>query len=177
MIATGYNQIIRLAHNLLKENCRRRLHLMTLTNHMICHITKESLEAADNKAVMKLQAGTETVLIVEDEEPILNLIKEMLEMLGYKVMAVNETDKALRLAKEYDGNIDLLLTDVMMPGMNGKELSERIIAFKPGLKLLYMSGYTSNVIASQVILEKGAQFIPKPFSFKDLATKVRETLG
>jgi two-component system cell cycle sensor histidine kinase/response regulator CckA len=149
---------------------------MTLTNHMICHRT-ESLEVADNKAVMKLQGGAETVLIVEDEESILNLIKEMLEMLGYKVMAVNETDKALRLAREYDGNIDLLLTDVIMPGMNGKELSERIIAFKPGLKRLYMSGYTSDVIASQGILEEGAQFIPKPFSFKDLATKVRETLG
>jgi len=88
---------------------------------------------------MNLQGGAETVLIVEDEEPILNLSKEMLEMLGYKVLAVNETDQALRLAEEYDGNIDLLLTDVMMPGMNGKELSERIIAFKPSLKRLYMS--------------------------------------
>jgi two-component system cell cycle sensor histidine kinase/response regulator CckA len=149
---------------------------MTLLNYMIRYRT-ESLESADNTAVMKLQGGAETVLIVEDEESILKLSKEMLEMLGYKVLAVNETDQALRLAKEYDGNIDLLLTDVIMPGMNGKELSERIIAFKPGLKRLYMSGYTADVIASQGILEEGVQFISKPFSFKDLAAKVRETLG
>jgi two-component system cell cycle sensor histidine kinase/response regulator CckA len=149
---------------------------MTLLNYMIRYRT-ESLESADNTAVMKLQGGAETVLIVEDEESILKLSKEMLEMLGYKVLAVNETDQALRLAKEYDGNIDLLLTDVIMPGMNGKELSERIIAFKPGLKCLYMSGYTADVIASQGILEEGVQFISKPFSFKDLAAKVRETLG
>ena len=136
-----------------------------------------SPEAADNKAAMKLLRGVETVLIVEDEESILNLSKEMLEMLGYKVLAVNETDQALRLAREYDGNIDLLLTDVIMPGMNGKELSEKIIAFKPGLKSLYMSGYTSDVIARQGILEEDMQFIPKPFSFNDLAAKVRETLG
>jgi two-component system cell cycle sensor histidine kinase/response regulator CckA len=149
---------------------------MTVINCVI-HNRAEKLEAADNKAVMKLQGGAETVLIVEDEESILNLSKEMLEMLGYKVLAVNETDQALRLAREYNGNIDLLLTDVMMPGMNGKELSDRIIAFKPGLKRLYMSGYTSDVIARQGILEEDIQFIPKPFSFTDLASKVRETLG
>lgn len=149
---------------------------MTAMNYAIRYKT-ESLEAADNKARMKLQGGAKTVLIVEDEESILNLSKEMLEMLGYKVLAVNETDKALLLAKEYDGNIDLLLTDVMMPGMNGKELSERIVAFKPGLKRLYMSGYTPDVIARQGILEDDIQFIPKPFSFKDLATKVKEILG
>jgi two-component system, cell cycle sensor histidine kinase and response regulator CckA len=149
---------------------------MTVMNSVIRYRT-ESLEAADNKAMMKLQGGAKTVLIVEDEDQILNLSKEMLEMLGYKVLAVNETDKALRLAKEYDGNIDLLLTDVMMPGMNGKELSERIVAFKPGLKRLYMSGYTPDVIAGQGILEDGIQFIPKPFSFKDLAAKVKEILG
>jgi two-component system cell cycle sensor histidine kinase/response regulator CckA len=176
VIATGYIRISHLAHNLLKENYRRGLHLMTLRNYIIRYRT-ESLEAEDNKAVMKLPGGAETVLIVEDEESILKLSREMLELLGYKVLAVNETDQALRLAKEYDGNIDLLLTDVMMPGMNGKELSERIIAFKPGLKRLYMSGYTSDVITCQGILEEGVQFIHKPFSFKDLATKVRETLG
>ncbi len=149
---------------------------MTVMNYAIRN-RAESPETADNKAVMKLRGGAETVLIVEDEESILNLSKEMLEMLGYKVLAVNETDQALRLAREYNGNIDLLLTDVMMPGMNGKELSDRIIAFKPGLKRLYMSGYTSDVIARQGILEEGIQFIPKPFSFTDLASKVRETLG
>lgn len=149
---------------------------MTAMNYVI-HNRSESMEAADKKAMVKLQGGAETVLIVEDEEQILNLSKEMLEMLGYTVLAVNETDQALRLAREYDGNIDLLLTDVMMPGMNGKELSERIIAFKPGLKRLYMSGFTTDVIARQGIMEEGTQFIPKPFSFKDLADKVRETLG
>ena len=133
-------------------------------------------ETSDHDSSDRVEGGTETVLIVEDEESVLTLGKEMLEMLGYKVLAVNGADHALRLAGEYGGNIDLLLTDVVMPGMNGRELARRIVAIKPGVKCLYMSGYAAELIARQGFLEEGIQFISKPFSLADLAGKIRETL-
>jgi DNA-binding NtrC family response regulator len=114
---------------------------------------------------------------VEDEETVLKLGRAMLETLGYNVLSARSADQALKLTKGYTGKIDLLLTDMIMPDMNGKELSERIIAIKPGLKCLYMSGYTADVIAHQGILDKGVQFISKPFSLKDLAAKIREAVG
>jgi len=92
------------------------------------------------------------------------------------VLAAKSKDQALRLVGEYDGKIDLLLTDVVMPDMNGKELSERIVAVKPDIKCLYMSGYTADVIARQGILDEGIKFLPKPFSLRDLAAKVRNAL-
>lgn len=136
----------------------------------------EVLEAEAHKAATKVHGGTETVLIVEDEESVLNLSKSMLEKLGYKVLAVKGSGDALRLAMQYTGNIDLLLTDVVMPGINGRELAEGISGVKPGLKCLYMSGYAADVIAHQGILEEGIQFISKPFSLDDLAVKIREVL-
>jgi len=136
----------------------------------------EVLEAEVHKEATKAHGGTETVLIVEDEESVLNLSKSMLEKLGYKVLAVKRSDDALRLAMQYTGDIDLLLTDVIMPGINGRELAEGISGVKPGLKCLYMSGYAADVIAHQGILEEGIQFISKPFSLDDLAVKIREAL-
>jgi len=134
-------------------------------------------ETADDEADTRIPGGTETVLIVEDDETVLNLGRAMLETLGYNVLEAKSANQALKLTKGYPEKIDLLLTDVVMPDMNGKVLSERIIAIKPGLKCLYMSGYTADVIAHQGILDKGVQFISKPFSLKDLAAKVRETVG
>jgi signal transduction histidine kinase/CheY-like chemotaxis protein len=143
--------------------------------HLPRYIT-DSQESTEILADTTIPGGTETVLIVEDEEAVLNLIKGMLEKLGYKVLAVRKTDEAIRLAGEHDDNIDLLLTDIVMPDMNGRELSERITAIKPGIKCLYMSGYTADVIAHHGVLDEGVQFISKPFSLKSLAEKVRETL-
>ncbi len=137
----------------------------------------EAPETTYDKPEMETLKGTETILIVEDEESLLELSKEMLENLGYKVLAANGKDQALQLIREYDGSIDLLIIDVVIPEMNGKELSERILDIKPGMKCLFMSGYTADVIARQGILEEGVQFIPKPFSLKDMAAKVREVLG
>jgi CheY-like chemotaxis protein len=94
------------------------------------------------------QGGTETVLLAEDEEPVLKLGRAILADLGYTVLAANPPAQALRLAAEHAGAIDLLITDVVMPGMNGRELAERITAMKPGLRCLYMSGYTADVIAT-----------------------------
>ncbi|PKL74196.1 MAG: hypothetical protein CVV27_21740, partial [Candidatus Melainabacteria bacterium HGW-Melainabacteria-1] len=139
-----------------------------------CH--SEGLEAFPEEE-METKGGTETILIVEDEESVLKLSKDMLEMLGYKVLAANKIEEALQLVREYDEPIDLLLTDVVMPDMNGKELSERVTALKPGLKSLYMSGYTADVITRQGILEEGVHFISKPFSLRALAAKIREALG
>jgi CheY-like chemotaxis protein len=123
-----------------------------------------------------LRVGTETILLVEDEETILKLGKKMLERLGYIVLTANNPGEAIRLAEEYPYDINLLITDVIMPEMNGRELAMRIGLIKPNIKRLYMSGYTADVIAHHGVLEKDVQFIQKPFSLKTLYEKVRETL-
>jgi two-component system sensor histidine kinase EvgS len=118
----------------------------------------------------------ETVLLVEDEPAILRLAQTLLERLGYQVLAANLPTEALLLAQEHEGPIQLLLTDVVMPGMNGRELANRIQATRPGLRVLYVSGYTAEVIATRGILEAGVSFIQKPFTSSELAAKVHRTL-
>jgi PAS domain S-box-containing protein len=122
------------------------------------------------------QAKGETVLIVEDEPSILAMGKRMLESLGYTVLVAHSPDEALGEAAGRQGAIHLLLTDVVMPEMNGRELAERLMALEPELQCLFMSGYTANVIARHGVLKEGVQFIQKPFSKKDLAVKVRQVL-
>ena len=121
--------------------------------------------------------GTETILLVEDDEPVLNLSKTILESLGYTVLAAQTPEQAIRLIKTHDRDIHLLITDVVMPEMNGRELAERITAIKPGLKCLYISGYTADVIARQGVLDEGVHFIQKPFKRSEIAKKVREVLN
>ncbi len=118
----------------------------------------------------------EIILVVEDEASILKFAKRILEELGYRVLDAKTPDQALKLAKEHPYDINLLITDVVMPGMNGKELSSRLHECFPGLKTLFMSGYTANVIAHRGVLDEGVQFIQKPFSKKSMANKVRKTL-
>ncbi len=120
--------------------------------------------------------GTETVLVAEDEAAILELTRESLEQLGYTVLTARSPGEALRRSEEHAGSIELLITDVVMPQMNGRQLCERLISARPGLKCLYMSGYTANVIAHRGVLEEGVSFIAKPFSLATLAAKVREVL-
>jgi len=120
--------------------------------------------------------GTETILLVEDEEQILNVGSEMLSSIGYKVLAAASPDAALKLAGAETGPIHLLLTDVVMPGMNGKELQGRVAKLKPGIRCVFMSGYTADVIANHGILEKGVAFLQKPFTMETLARKTREAL-
>jgi len=117
-----------------------------------------------------------TVLLVEDETELLNMGKMMLEKLGYNVLIADTPGEAIRLAEEHADKINLLLTDVVMPEMNGKDLAERLLAKSPGMKCLFMSGYTADVIAYQGVLKENVQFIQKPFSMLDLAAKVREAL-
>ncbi len=123
-----------------------------------------------------IEGGSETVLIVEDDESILDISRELLGNFGYNVLSARKPIQALHLAGEHTGEIHLLITDVVMPEMNGKELAERLLVARPLLKCLYMSGYTSNVITHHGILDEGVSFISKPFSINDLAAKVREVL-
>ena len=118
----------------------------------------------------------ETVLVVEDDESILKLAERILDGLGYSVLTAASPGEALALAEEHAGGIHLLMTDVIMPEINGRDLADRIKEGRPGIKCLFMSGYTANVIAHQGVLDEGVQFIQKPFSLKDLAVKVREAL-
>ena len=122
------------------------------------------------------KGGPETVLLVEDEPSILKLGKTMLEGLGYRVLTAGTPGEAIRLAEKHAGEIHLLMTDVVMPEMNGRDLAKRLLSLYPSLKRLFMSGYTANVIAHHGILDEGVYFIQKPFSIKDLAAKVSEAL-
>jgi PAS domain S-box-containing protein len=120
--------------------------------------------------------GQETILLVEDEPASLKLITKMLERQGYSVLAAGTPGEAIRVAREHSGEIHLLLTDVVMPEMNGRDLARRLLSLYPNLKRLFASGYTANVIAHQGVLDEGMHFIQKPFSRKELAAKVREAL-
>lgn len=120
--------------------------------------------------------GHETILLVEDEPSILQIAKRALGMLGYTVLAAATPGEAIRLAEEHPGKIHLLMTDVVMPEMNGRDLAKRLLALDPAIKRLFMSGYTADVIAHQGVLEEGINFIQKPFSMQDLAGKIRATL-
>ena len=120
--------------------------------------------------------GHETVLLVEDEPAILKIGRRMLEGLGYTVLCASTPGEALALAEKYAGGIHLLITDVVMPEMNGRELSSRLLTLYPDMKRLFVSGYTANVIAHHGVLDKGVAFLQKPFSLKSLAAEVREVL-
>ncbi len=119
----------------------------------------------------------ERVLVAEDDDSILNMTARMLERLGYSVLKAGMPGEALRLVKEHPGEIHLLITDVIMPEMNGQDLAERCRAARPGMKCLFMSGYTASIIAHRGVIDKdGLSFIQKPFSMRELASRVREML-
>ncbi|MBN1266488.1 MAG: PAS domain S-box protein [Anaerolineales bacterium] len=131
---------------------------------------KDKMKATPN------MRGNETILLVEDEPSILHVVLRMLENLGYAVMAAKTPTEAIRLASEHHGSIDLLITDVVMPEMNGRDLSKNLVNIHPGIKCLFMSGYTANVIAHHGALDPDVEFIQKPFSNQALSTKVREVI-
>ena len=120
--------------------------------------------------------GQETVLLVEDELSLLDLSKFMLERQGYRVLPAGTPGEAIRLAEEYAGEIHLLMTDVIMPEMNGQDLAKKMLSLYPSLKCLFTSGYTADVIAHHGVLDDGVYFLQKPFSKDALAAKVREAL-
>jgi PAS domain S-box-containing protein len=129
-----------------------------------------------NKLDKPSERGHETILLVEDEPAILEMSTIMLERLGYTVLAAGTPGEAIRLAQEHPGRIDLLLTDVIMPEMNGRDLAKNLLSIYPDIRRLFMSGYTASVIAHHGVLDQGVHFIHKPFSMKDLGEKLREAL-
>jgi CheY-like chemotaxis protein len=121
--------------------------------------------------------GTETVLVVEDQPEVRKLTLAMLESQGYRLLEAATGSEALSLCERHPEPIHLLITDVVMPGMTGKELATRLVALRPSLKTLYTSGYTANAIAHEGVLDAGVAYLPKPFSPVQLAAKVREVLS
>ncbi len=132
-----------------------------------------------DKAVSEKKAaagGTETILLVEDEPSILRMTRMMLERKGYSVLSAASPVEAIEMARNHTDKIHLLMSDVVMPEMNGRDLAGQITALYPGIQLLFMSGYTANVIAHQGVLDSGVAFIQKPFSMADMTEMVRELL-
>ena len=123
-----------------------------------------------------LRKGHETILLVEDQPAILKVTRIMLERLGYSVLSASGPSQAVRLAEMHGGSIDLLITDVIMPEMNGRDLARKLLSVRPKVRQLFMSGYTANVIVHRGVLAAGVHFIQKPFSINDLAKKVRAIL-
>jgi len=133
-------------------------------------------ETEDAVQEQTTSGGTETVLIVEDEKMLLEFVGTVLEEQGYKVLAAGTPADALTIAREYNSPIHLLITDVVMPEMNGLELKEAIGILRPEIKTLFMSGYTADVIALKGIIDEGTAFLQKPFSIDALAVKVRQMI-
>jgi PAS domain S-box-containing protein len=139
-----------------------------------CHSTLTTTSEVDS--LSGATTGSETLLVVEDEEAVLSLVRDLLSEAGYTVIAASSPEAALRLAAEHAGTIDLLITDLVMPLMNGRELSRQLLQARPELKCLFMSGYPADVAVSHGIVEAGLHLIQKPFSLRALAKMVRETL-
>jgi CheY-like chemotaxis protein len=133
-------------------------------------------EGKDENRNQSPRSSGESVLVVEDDALLLDINTTMLEGLGYKVLAAVTPGEALRLAEEHAGAIDLLMTDVVMPEMNGRQLEKLIQNSNPGMICLFMSGYTANVVSHNGVLDKDVNFIQKPFTLKDMAMKIREAL-
>jgi two-component system cell cycle sensor histidine kinase/response regulator CckA len=121
--------------------------------------------------------GSETILLVEDEECVRQLIRETLEMKGYKVLEADSGDAALRIAASQTGRIDLMITDMILPGMSGQELAKRLTERYPTARILFVSGYTEEAIIHQGMLDEGTSFLQKPFRLRELAQKVRQVLN
>jgi PAS domain S-box-containing protein len=136
----------------------------------------QSVQPVTEETPEEAVGGRETVLLVEDGEPVRAITHEFLASLGYTVLVADRPEKALRLAEQHPGKIHLLLTDVIMPGMNGRDLSLRLAEIRPSIKSLFISGFTADVLTQRGILASGLNFLPKPFSRDKLARKVREVL-
>jgi PAS domain S-box-containing protein len=148
----------------------------TFTIYLLRHIGGSEL-ALNDRSVEPIPRGNETILLVEDEPVILKMAALMLEGLGYNVLKADNFKDAISLSGEQISTIHLLITDVVMPEMNGRDLANKLQLLNPHLKCLFMSGYTADIIANKGVLDDGVHFIQKPFSLLNLAAKVREVLN
>jgi PAS domain S-box-containing protein len=137
---------------------------------------EEAATAQESLALPRAEHGQETILLVEDETNLRDLARQYLEIQGYKILAAEDSAAALQIVDGYQGTIDLLLTDVIMPGMNGRELATHISKLLPEVRVLYMSGYTENAIGHDGTLDPGINLLQKPFSLPSLKDRVREVL-
>jgi CheY-like chemotaxis protein len=128
------------------------------------------------KNAIAATGGSETILLVEDEESVRELVRDTLTNKGYRVMEAKNGEAGLRVSEEHQGAIDMLITDVVMPGMSGRELAKRVSAARPDVKVLFLSGYTEDAIIHEGVLEPGTAFLQKPFTLQVLSRKVREVL-
>jgi CheY-like chemotaxis protein len=146
------------------------------TFHIYLPRVEDALEPVVPARPTQTMGGSETVLLVEDEASVRQLVRETLEAGGYKLLEAEDGETALRVAAGHNGPIDILITDVVMPGISGQELSRQLCIADPGLKVLYLSGYTEDSIILDGALETGTAFLQKPFTLQSLSRKVREVL-
>jgi CheY-like chemotaxis protein len=138
---------------------------------------KGTIAPAMSAEAERLPLGTETLLVAEDEKALREMICGNLRSLGYTVLEAESGQQALSIASQHEGHIDLLITDLVMPKMSGRELSEKLGSLRSDLKTIYMSGYTDDAVVRHGISGLGVTFLQKPFSLDTLAHKVRDTLG
>jgi|SRR5579885_2042090 len=139
-------------------------------------VATEQLSGKSHPGLQVVRHGTETILLTEDEPAVLALARHVLEMHGYTVLEASNPEKAIRIAEAHKGTIHLLVTDVVMPALSGRQLVERLAALRPGMKVLYLSGYTDDAVVRHGVLQEQTAFLQKPFTTRALAQKVREVL-
>ncbi len=140
-------------------------------------VKEDANPVKEKQTIMDDPGGSETILIVEDDSSLRNFAQRVLLSYGYRILNAENGEDALRVCKEHDGQIDLMITDVVMPKMGGRDAAKRLHPLYPQMKVVYMSGYTDNAIVHHGVLEPGLNFLEKPFTAKNLARKVREVLN
>jgi two-component system, cell cycle sensor histidine kinase and response regulator CckA len=131
---------------------------------------------SEQSGAVGLSSGTETILLVDDEETVQYLVRDILERLGYRMLLASDGPAALTVSHDFKGDIHLLLTDIVMPRMNGLEVARCLTAARPSIKVLYMSGYAETVVFQEERMSTGRYFLRKPFEAPTLAQKIREVL-
>ena len=144
---------------------------------MISGIERNQRLLKKSEGEVNLPRAPETILLVEDDEMVRQITREVLELHGYRVLEAANGKDALEVCKKYDSPIDLVMTDVIMPQMGGRELAEKLAPLRPEAKVLYMSGYTDDAIVHHGVLDESRYFLEKPFDPNALLKKVREVLG